>query len=80
MIHFVVTMEGTLVERLARLFSNNIWKLYKVPKSVISDRGSQFEVELIKKLNIMLYIETKLLTSFHLQIDKQTEYMNQELE
>ena len=39
MAHFVVTMEGTLVERLARLFSDNIWKLYKVPKSVISDRG-----------------------------------------
>ena len=60
MAHFVVTMEGTLVERLARLFSDNMWKLYKVPKSVISDRGSQFEVELIKKLNRMLYIETKL--------------------
>ena len=80
MAHFVVIIKGTLVERLARLFRDNIWKLYKVPKSVISDRESQFKVELMKKLNRILDIETKLLTSFHLQMDKKTEYMNQELE
>jgi len=37
-------------------------------------------VELIKKLNKMLEIETKLLILFHLQTDSQTERMNQKLE
>jgi len=57
-----------------------MWKLHRLPESVILDRGPQFAVELIKELNRMLEIETKLLTSFHLQIDEYTEQMNQKLE
>ena len=44
------------------------------------DRGLQFVVELMKELNRMLGIETKLLTAFHLQKDGQTKQINQELE
>jgi len=38
MTHFVATTEGTLVEELARLFRNNIWKLHGLLESVVSDR------------------------------------------
>jgi len=37
-------------------------------------------VELIRELNKMLEIEIRLLTAFHSQINRQTEWMNQELE
>jgi len=37
-----------------------------VAKSMISDRGPQFAAELIKKLNKMLEIETKLSITFYL--------------
>jgi len=37
---------------------------------VISNRGPQFVVELMKELNKMLGIETRLLIIFHLQMDK----------
>ena len=80
MTHFVTTTEGTLVERLARLFRNNIWKLHGLPESVVSDRRPQFAAELTKELNRMLGIKTKLSTAFHLQTNGQTEQMNQELE
>jgi len=80
MIHFVATMEGTLVEGLARLFRNNVWKLHGLPESMVLDRGFQFAVELTKELNRMLGIKTKLSTAFHPQTDGQTEQMNQELE
>lgn len=40
--HFVVTMEKTLVEKLARLFRNYVWKLYEFPESIISDQRLQF--------------------------------------
>jgi len=73
MTHFVATMEEMSVEGLARLFRNNVWKLYRLPESIVSDRGSQFAAEMIKKLNQMLGIETKLLTSFHPQMNGQTE-------
>ena len=67
MIHFMATTEGTSVERLARLFRNNIWKLHRLLESVVSDRGSQYAAELTKELNRMLGIKTKLLTVFHPQ-------------
>jgi len=56
-----------------------MWKLHKLLESVILDRKLQFVAKLTKKLNRILGIETKLLTFFHLQIDKQIECMNQEL-
>ena len=64
------TMEKTLVEGVARLFQNNVWKLHGLLKSIITDRGVQFEVEIIKELNNMLEINTKLLIVYHPQIDR----------
>ena len=39
----------------------------------MSDRGLKFAAELIKELNKMLGIETRLSTIFHLQTDGQME-------
>jgi len=36
--HFVATTEETLAEGLVRLFRDNVWKLYRLPESMISDR------------------------------------------
>ena len=64
MVHFIPTTEKTLAEGLARLFRDNVWKLYGLPESIISDRGPQFVAGLMRKLNGMLGIESKLLTAF----------------
>ena len=80
MTHFVTTTKGTSAEGLARLFRDNVWKLHRLPESMVSDRGPQFVVELTKELNRMLGIKTKLSTTFHPQTDRQTERMNQEVE
>jgi len=42
MVHFIPTTEKTLVEGLARLFRDNVWKLHGLPESIVSDRGPQF--------------------------------------
>ena len=76
MIYFVTITEKTTVEGLAWLFRDNIWKLYGLLKSVVSNRGSQFAVKLTKELNKMLEIEMKLSMFFHLQMDGQTKQMN----
>ena len=78
--HFVAMMEEISVEGLVQLFMYNVWKLYRLPESVVSDRGPKFAAELTKELNKMLGIEMKLLTAFHLQTNRQTEQMNQESE
>jgi len=69
MSHFVVTTEKIIVEGLARLFRDNVWKLHRLLKSVISDREPQFAAGLTKKLNKMLGIETKLSTAYYPQTD-----------
>ena len=69
----MATIEGILVERLVRLFRDNVWKLYGLLESVISDRRSQFVVELMKELNRMLGIKMRLSIAFHLQTNGQTE-------
>jgi len=50
-----------------------------LPENIISDREAQFAANLMRELNQILGIETKLSTAFHLQMDGQTEQVNQEL-
>jgi len=69
--HFVATTEG-----LVRLFRDNMWKLHRLPESIVSDRKLKFAAEMTKKLNSMLEIETKLSTAFYPQTNGQTERMN----
>ena len=71
--HFVTTIEKTTAKGLARLFRNNVWRLHRLPENVVSDRGPQFTMELMRELNKILGIQTKLSTAFHLQTDGQTE-------
>jgi len=80
MVHFIPTTEKTLAKGLARLFRDNVWKLHGLPKSIISDRRPQFVAGLMRELNEMLGIKSKLSTAFHPQTDGQTERVNQELE
>ena len=67
MTYFMATIEETIVEGLVRLFRDNVWKLHRLPESVVLDRRPQFATELTKELNQMLGIKTKLSTAFHSQ-------------
>jgi len=60
MVYFISTTEKTSAEGLARLFKDNVWKLHRLSKSIISDRGPQFVAGLIRELNQMLEIEGKI--------------------
>jgi len=62
MIYFIPTTEKTSAEGLARLLRDNVWKLYSLPKIIISDRGPQFAAGLMRELNRMLGIKSKILT------------------
>ena len=79
MIYFVATTEGTSTKELARLFRDNVWKLHRLLESIILDRGLQFVAEIMKELNRMLEIETRLSTLYYLQTDRQMKRMNQDI-
>jgi len=63
-VYFIPTIERTLAEGLVRLFRDNMWKLYGLPESIISDRRPQFAAGLIKELNRILGIKSKILMVF----------------
>jgi len=65
MMHFVAITEGTLAEGLARLFQDNIWKLHRLPESIVLNQRPQFVAGLTKELNRMLGIKIKLSMVFH---------------
>jgi len=54
--------------------------LHGLPESIILDKGVQFAVGIMGKLNNLLGIQTKLSTAYHSQTDRQTERINQKLE
>ena len=80
MAHFIATTEKTSTEGLVKLFRDQVWKLHGLPESIISDREVQFAAGMMKELNNLLGIQTKLWTAYHPQMDGQTERINQELE
>jgi len=79
MAHFIATTERTSAEGLVKLFRDHIWKLHRLLESIVSDRGVQFAAGMIKELNHLLEIQTKLSMAYYSQMDGQTERINQEL-
>jgi len=67
--YFISTMKRTLVEGLAKLFRDNVWKLHGLSKSIISNRRPQFVAGIIRELNRMLEIESKMSMAFYPQTD-----------
>ena len=78
-VHFISTIEKILVEELVRLFKDNVQRLYRLSENIISDRKLQFTVGLMRKLNRILGIKSKMSMAFHPQTDRQIERVNQEL-
>ena len=74
--YFIAITEKTLVEELTKLFRDHIWKLHGLPESIISDRGVQFMVGMMRELNNLLGIQMKLSTAYHPQTDGQIERIN----
>jgi len=54
--------------------------LHRLPESIILDRGVQFTAEMMRELNNLLEIQTKLSTAYHPQTNGQIKRINQELE
>ncbi|KAI5116924.1 hypothetical protein M0805_009909 [Coniferiporia weirii] len=64
----------------AKLYHDNIYKHFGLPKRIISDRGPQFASQVFQTLCTCLGIKSKLSTAYHPQTDGQTERTNQEIE
>jgi len=79
-VHFILTHMTVIAEGAARLFLHQVWKLYGLPKCVVSDRRPQFVARFTKELYHLLGIKLASSTAWHPQTNGQTECVNQELD
>ena len=78
--HFISTVTTLSATGTAQLYLQHIWKHHGLPKKVVLDRGPQFIAEFTKELYWLLRIKLAATTAYHPQGDRQTEWVNQELE
>ena len=79
MIQLKATTTSISSEGIAKIYRNNIWKLYGVPRKIFSDRGPQFVSRFMDEFMKALGIERQLSTAYHPQTDGQTERINWEI-
>jgi len=66
-------------EGIAKIYRDEIWKLHRISKKILSDRGPQFASRFIEELTKALGMKRMLSTAYHPQSDRQTERINQEI-
>jgi len=66
-------------EETINIYKNKIWKLYGVPRKILSDRGSQFASRFMEELMKALGTKRMLSTAYHPQTNRQTERIHQEV-
>ena len=67
------------LEGITKIYSDNIWKLHRVPKKILNDSGLYFTSKFIEEFTKVLGTKRQLLTAYHPQTDGQTERINQEI-
>ena len=75
-IRHLIACPDILIPTVAQLFLDYVWKLHRLPKTIISNRGRQFVSMFQKELTTQLYIKALLSTAYHPEMDGQMERAN----
>jgi hypothetical protein len=76
MAHFIGLKETATAKNAANAFLKEVWKFHGLPESIISDRDTKWSSEFWDEQCGLLGIKKRMSTSFHSQMDRQTEGVN----
>jgi len=79
MIRLKATTTNISSERIVKIYRNEIRKLHRVPRIILSNQGPQFTLKFMEEFTKVLGIKRKLSTAYYPQTDGQTEWINQEI-
>nr|GEY10788.1 putative reverse transcriptase domain-containing protein [Tanacetum cinerariifolium] len=77
--HFLATREDSNMEKLARLYINEIFARHGVPVSIISNRGRRFTLRFWQTLQKALRTRLDMSLAYHPRMDGQSERIIQTL-
>jgi len=78
--HFIPTHTTATALGSAQLYLQHVWKLHRLPLSVLFNQSPQFVSQFMHKLYHLLGIKVAASTAYCPQTDGQTEHVNQKLE
>jgi len=64
-----VTTTNISSEGIAKIYRDNIWKLHRVLRKILSDQGPQFASKFMEELTKALETKRQLLTAYYPQTD-----------
>ena len=76
MIHLKATTTNVSSEGIAKIYRDNIWKLHRIPRKILSDRRPQFTSKFMEKFTRALGTKRQLSTVYYPQTDSQMERIN----
>ena len=79
-IQLKATIKIVLSQEIAKIYQDEIWKLHRIPRKVLSNREPQFTLKFMKELSKALGTKKTLSMVYHPQNNGQMEGMNQEIE
>jgi len=79
MIHLKVATMNISLEGIAKIYRDDIWKLYRVSRKILSDRGPQFASKSMEEFTKALGTKRQLSTAYYPQTNGQTKRINQEI-
>ena len=78
-IQLKATTMNILSEGIAKIYSDDIWKLHGVLRKILSDWGLQFTSRFMEEFTKALEMKRQLSIAYHSQTDNQMERINQEI-
>jgi len=79
MIRLKATTTNISSEGIAKIYRDEIWKLHRVSRKILSDRELQFASKFMEEFTKVLGTKKQLSMAYHPQTDGQTGRMNQEI-
>jgi hypothetical protein len=77
---FLPCREQKDVEGVAKLYADQVFPHFGIPKKVITDKDTRFTAKFTKELCRILQIQQNISSAYHSQTDRQSERSNQWLE
>jgi hypothetical protein len=78
--YFCLITTNVTAEETAKLYVKHVFKNYRLPSNIVTNRGAQFTSAFTTKLLKLCDIHGNKLIAYYSQSDRQTERINQTLE